>query len=273
MRALRLLAVIVTCVAGGAWAQDASTLADIRQQLTMLNVEMLKLKRELSTTGGASVSVSGASVLDRVNAMESELARLTAKAEELEFRVNRIVDDGTRRIGDLEFRLVELEGGDVSQLGETSTLGGAGQASTSAPAPTPQGGTGQGELAVGEKADFERAKEALAQGDFRAAADQFAAFNATYPGGPLAAEADLRRGEALDGVGDVREAARAYLASFGTAPTGPHASDALFRLGRALGQLGQVQEACMTLGEVGVRFPSAPQVAQAAQERQQLGCN
>ena len=59
--------------------------------------------------------------------MESELQRLTSKTEELENRVNRIVADGTRRIGDLEFRLVELEGGDVGALGQTSTLGGEGQ--------------------------------------------------------------------------------------------------------------------------------------------------
>ena len=41
-------------------AQDDATLADIRQELTVLFVEVQKLKRELSTTGGA-VSNVGAS--------------------------------------------------------------------------------------------------------------------------------------------------------------------------------------------------------------------
>jgi hypothetical protein len=59
-----------------------------------------------------------------VNSIEAELSRLTARTEELSNRIDRIVADGTNRIGDLEFRLVELEGGDVSRLGETSTLGG-----------------------------------------------------------------------------------------------------------------------------------------------------
>ena len=36
-------------------AQDAQTLADVRQELTVLNVEVQKLRRELSTTGGASL--------------------------------------------------------------------------------------------------------------------------------------------------------------------------------------------------------------------------
>ena len=76
------------------------------------------------------------------------------------------------------------------------------------------------QLAANEQADFERAQAALASGDFRAAADQFATFNQTYPGGPLTIEATLRRGEALEGLGDVREGARAYLASFTLDPTG-----------------------------------------------------
>jgi len=254
-------------------AQDDQTLADVRQELNILFVEVQKLRRELSTTGGVSTSTGGSSVLDRVGAMESELQRLTSKTEELENRINRIVDDGTRRIGDLEFRLVELEGGDVGKLGQTTTLGGEGQASVSAPLTAPATPTDEASLAVGEEADFKRAQEALASGDFRAAADLFATFNQTYPGGPLAAEAELRRGDALQGLGDSKEAARAFLTAFSTAPEGPMAPQALFELGRALGQLGQTQEACVTLSEVGVRFPTTPAVAEAENQRLALGCS
>lgn len=257
-----------------AQAQDAQTLADVRQELTVLNVEVQKLRRELSTTGGASINITGSSVLERVNAMESELQRLTSKTEELENRIGRVVADGTNRIGDLEFRLVELEGGDVGSLGQTSTLGGGDAPATNAPAapPTQSTPTNTAELAVGEADDFERAKAALATGDFRAAADQFATFNQTYPGGPLGPEADLRRGDALSGLGDTREAARAYLASFSADPEGPTAPEALYQLGRSLGALEQFQEACVTLGEVATRFPLSPFVPQAAGERAALNC-
>ena len=105
-------------------AQDDQTLADIRQELTMLYVEVQRLRRELSTTGSAGIQTGGDTVLERMSVIESELQRLTSKTEQLEFRVNRIVEDGTNRIGDLEFRLVELEGGDIGALGETTTLGG-----------------------------------------------------------------------------------------------------------------------------------------------------
>ncbi|HBB83851.1 MAG TPA: tol-pal system protein YbgF, partial [Sulfitobacter sp.] len=235
----------------------------------------------------------GNSVLERVGTMESELQRLTSKTEEMENRINRVVSDGTNRIGDLEYRLVELEGGDLGALGETSTLGGGETPAVAAPGTDParevvevapgSGGAdtsggiitpiNEAELAVSEKTDFERAQGALASGDFRSAADLFATFNQTYPGSPLAAESELRRGEALTGLGDNREAARAYLAAFSTDPEGPVAPQSLFELGRALGVLEQTQEACVTLSEVAVRFPNAPQVSQAEAQRQTLGCS
>lgn len=272
-RTLIACALAFTLTHTPAQAQDAETLADVRQELTILFVEVQKLKRELSTTGGGALNTGGNSVLERVGAMESELQRLTAKSEELENRINRIVADGTNRIGDLEFRLVELEGGDVSTLGTTTTLGGDGQTSVSTPLTAPATPTDQASLAVGEAADFKRAQEALASGDFRTAADLFAAFNETYPGGPLAAEADLRRGEALSGMGDTREAARAFLAGFSVDPVGPMAPQTLYELGRALGQLGQTQEACVTLGEVELRFPQSPAVALAEDTRRSIGCS
>ncbi len=253
--------------AGSAFAQD-QTLADIRQELSMLYVQVQRLKRELSTTGTPGAVPQGGSTLERVDAIERELQNLTGKAEKLEYRINRVVKDGTNRIGDLEFRLVELEGGDVSKLGETTTLGGI----EPGPAPAPQPETETIELAVGEKADFERASEALAQGDFRTAADLFAAFGETYPGGPMTARAHLKRGEAHAGLGNKTDAARAYLEAFSTDPNGADAPEALFRLGQGLGYLGQTSEACVTLAEVGLRFPGGAAMTQAQQEMTKLGC-
>lgn len=254
-------------------AQDAQTLADIRQELTVLYVEVQRLKRELSTTGAPSVSVSSGSVLDRVTAIEAELQRLTEQTERLEHRIDRVVSDGTNRIGDLEFRLVELEGGDISKLGETTTLGGDTGGNDPAVAGSGGGDAAQNtELAVGEQADFDAASAALEAGNYALSARLFAEFDQAYPGSPLAPEANLRRGKALQGQGDTREAARAFLASFTGDDTGPAAPQALFELGAALGRLGQLSQACVTLGEVGVRFPASDAAASASQEMATLGC-
>ncbi|OED50568.1 tol-pal system protein YbgF [Rhodobacteraceae bacterium (ex Bugula neritina AB1)] len=255
-------------------AQDSQTLADIRQELTVLHVEIQRLKRELSTTGTPSADVSGDTVLDRVAAIESELQRLTLQTEQMNHRIDRIVTDGTNRIGDLEFRLVELEGGDVAALEETTTLGGGDLPAVASPGGVSgTGDTSGGELAIGEQADFDAAEKLLADGVYQDAAEKFAAFNQAYPGSPLAPAAEFSRGKALDGLGDTREAARAYLAAFTGNSAGPVAPKALLELGAALGRLGQAKQACVTLAEVGVRFPGAAQKAEAAAEMTKLGCS
>ncbi|MEX0350442.1 MAG: tol-pal system protein YbgF [Paracoccaceae bacterium] len=263
-------------VGGSALAQDQQTLADIRQELTVLNVEIQRLKREFSTTGAPQTQASGSTVLERVDAIEAELQRLTRLTEQLNQRVDGIVKDGTNRIGDLQFRLCELESGcDIATLPETPTLGGEVTSPlVAAPETAPaQPGAGATELAVGEQADFDAATKALDAQDYARAAELYTAFNTSYPGSPLAAQADLNRGRALDGLGDTREAARAYLASFTGDSAGATAPDALYQLGAALGRLGQNSQACVTLGEVGTRFPNADAVSAANSEMTALGCN
>ena len=269
---MRRFALTVALMIGAtaAVAQDA-TLADIRQQLTVLYGDVQRLRTELSTTGALTTGAVGNTPLERLNAIESELTRLTGKTEELEFRINRITVDGTNRIGDLEFRLCELEEGcDIGQLGDTPSLGGVDSASnvpTAAPPPADAP-----TLAVGEQQDYQRAQEALASGDFRGAADLLETFGTTYPGSPLSEDAALARGKALDGLGETANAARAYLQAFSGNPEGSQAPEALFRLGNALGGVGQIQDACVTLNEVAVRFPTSPFVAEAATARDTLGC-
>lgn len=254
-------------------AQD-ETLADIRQQLTVLYVDIQKLRTELSTTGGLTAGQAGNTPLDRLNGIEAELQRLTSKTEELEFRINRITVDGTNRIGDLEFRLCELEDGcDISLLGDTPSLGGVDNGSTvpvADPAPAP--GVGPA-LAIGEQGDVERAEEALAQGDFRGAADLLATFGAAYPGSPLAAKAEFLRGRAFEGMGEMVNAARSYLESFSADPAGAQAPEALYKLGFSLGEIGQKDDACLTLAEVGIRFPGNAILTDAQAAMTNLGCS
>jgi tol-pal system protein YbgF len=276
---VRLIAFVIgLAVALPAAAQDrAQTLADIRQELSGLWMEIQNLKRELSTTGGAGSNLQGTSIPDRVNSIEAQLSSLTAKTEELSNRIDRIVTDGTNRIGDLEFRLVELEGGDVSQLGQTSTLGGGEVPAVAAPAPLPAappaaGGMAGPELAMSERNDFDRAKGALDRGEFELAATELARFTETYPGSPLTGEAHFWRGEALSALGDQSGAARAYLDSFSGDPQGVMAPDALLQLGLALDRLGQRQESCVMLGEVTVRFPTSAASLEAQTARGSMGC-
>lgn len=259
-------------------AQDrAETLADIRNELGQLAAEFNALKAELVASGAATNGSAGGDALTRMDTIEAELARLTARTEEVELKLNRVVADGTNRIGDIEYRLCEAtEGCDPTTLGATPVLGGdAGAApplATDAGAAPATGSTGGAELAVSEQEDFDRAKEVLGQGDFPGAAALFATYAESYPGGPLIPEAHYLRGEALSKQGDTGNAARAYLDAFSAKPDGPIAPDALLKLGEGLGVLGQVPEACVTLGEVGTRFPGSMAATQATVAMQGFGC-
>ncbi|MFO1201037.1 MAG: tol-pal system protein YbgF [Tabrizicola sp.] len=261
-------------------AQDkAETLADIRNELAQLAAEFNALKAEMVASGAMTNGSAGGDALTRMDTIEAELARLNARTEEVELKLNRVVSDGTNRIGDIEYRLCEAtEGCDPTSLGATPELGSDGAAApapvatdagTAAPATDTTGGA---EMAVAEKEDFDRAKEVLGQGDFPRAAELFAAYAQSYPGGPLVPEALYLRGEALSQTGDTAGASRAYLDAFSAKQDGPLAPDALLKLGEGLGTLGQVQEACVTLAEVGKRFPTSTAAPQSTVAMQGLGC-
>ncbi len=273
---LRVLALAVMLLPGLAHGQDrAQTLADIKAELAALNGEFNALKSELMTSGGVTSGAAGGSALQRMDSIEQALVRLTAKTEEVELKLNRVVSDGTNRLGDLEFRVTELEGGDIGGIPETPPLGGDTAAAAPAVAPavpeqTPT--SGGAELAIGEQESFDRAKGVLGQGDFRAAAQEFDTFAQSYPGSPLMQEAQILKGDALKQMGDTANAARAYLDAFSGKPDGGQAATALLKLGVSLADLGQTAEACVTLSEVGVRFPASPAATEAQGKLAGMAC-
>jgi len=268
-----LLPFIALCIGlafAGPVLADRETLADIRQELALLSTEMQRLRSELSTTQGAGTGLGGGSVLDRVSAMDGELSRLIARTEELELRIQRIVADGTNRIADIEFRLVELEGGNPGTLPMPRPLGGEPALAPVGAAPDPD--RAEPFLAVSERDDFARARAAFDDGDHATAISRFSAFVETYPGGPLTAEAIFLRGQAHAEIGETSQAARAFLDAFNTDPGGQRAPQALLRLGQSLIDLGQREEGCLMLDEVGHRYPASEFVVAAADSARVHGC-
>jgi tol-pal system protein YbgF len=264
---MRLLLCALILSASPVLAQD--NLADVKAQIAALAGQFNALKAELVQSGAAASGAAGGDALQRLDAIEAEIVRLTARTEEVELRLNRVVQDGTTQLNDLQFRLCELETGcDVMALPDL-TLGGAAPVAAADPQPVV---TDAPPMTVAEEQDFARAQEVLGQGDFRTAADLFATFAQSYPGSPLMQQAQVLRGDALGQLGDTANAARAYLDAFSGAPTGPKAGEALLKLGQGLGALGQQADACTTLAEVGVRFPGSIDATNADVAMQGLGC-
>ncbi|WP_246002287.1 tol-pal system protein YbgF [Pacificibacter maritimus] len=279
MKRILMTSVVALGLAFGqaAQAQDAQTLADIRQEAAILSVEIVKLKRELSTTGAPNTAFAGASTLERVDTMEASLTKLISKLEQLEFRIGRIVDDGTRQLDDINFRLCDLEAGcDIANLPVLEPIGGApenGATDVIAVGPGSQAPMeGGGQLAEAEQSDFDAAKAAYDAGTYQQAADLFGTFAQNYTGGFLTAEAHFMRGEALSQLGQTSEAAKSYLDSFNVSQEGQRAPAALLRLGSSMASLGHIDKGCVMLSEVGNRFAGAPEASEAQAARQSLGC-
>lgn len=255
-----------------ALAQDP-TLADLRAELSALRGQVQALRTELVASGAAGYQAAGGvAAIDRMNAMEQRLARLTDRTEQLGNRIDRVVADASRRVADLEFRLCEMDDGcDLSAL----TMQDLGRTGGAVPNPGPAGPSPEAQrkpTRAGEQTDFDAAREVMAQGDFRRAAQMFGAVAQAHAGGALTAEALFLRGAALDGAGDARGAAAAWLEGFAADPDGPRAAESLLGVARVIADDGDPAAACLYLAEIPARFPGNPLAAEAETRLSRLAC-
>ena len=250
-------------LAGSVQAQtpaQAPGIEDIRADLSVLGQQLEELRGELGASGNTVLSPrDAASALVRIDEINADLQAALGRVEALEIKVGQVIDDGTRRIGDIEFRLSELEGGDPALNPPTTPLGGT---------------DNQSEVISSERQAFNAAKKALDAGDGASAATQLSAFLRDFPDGPLTAQARYLQGEALALQGDYQNAARAYLGSFSGTPDSPFAPLSLYGLSVSLFQLGQGDQACLTLAEIQIRYADIPEdlTRKIAEQRGAMAC-
>ena len=259
---MRILITALAIFLGGhaiAQEENTRTLGDMKLELEFLSSQIDGLRQELVENGAALSNTNSGPALSRLDAIEHELRVLTGQMEELEHRITTTAGEMENKIGDLEFRLTELEGGTpttpVEKTNETVEI--------------PAGV----ELTVAEREDFEAAKTAFEKSDFAKAAAQFASFTTAYPGGPLSAVAHLYRGKSLYAVQDWKNAGVSYLDSFSAAPKGLRAAEALFGLAESLTKLGKISQACSSFAEIPSRFPESEFAERAGSRQSELGCS
>ncbi|MEM6679471.1 MAG: tol-pal system protein YbgF [Pseudomonadota bacterium] len=234
---------------------------ELRERVDRLEAEVQQMRQ------GA-----GGSTVQRLAEIEAELQRITGEIERLSYRIETIARDAERRFGDFEFRLTELEGGDVAALpANPPPLGGGGSGGG--------GGTGGGSgggftaVSVSEQRALDDAVRFVQQGRLADADDALDDFLASYPASPLVPRAHYWRGETAFTGGSYQRAARAYLTGYEADPDGPAAADNLVKLGVSLARLGQFNEACLTFTEVRTRFPTSTRaVGEAESEAGRLAC-
>lgn len=273
MRGLRILSLLcLALVPLGANAQE-DTLGQLRAEISALSSVVAELAQGLSA--GSVVPPAGleGSVIDQLERLRGDLASLTARTEALEFRIRRVVDDASNRIGDMEFRLTELEGGDPAALPSTRPLGEApGQTAVQDSPAQPDAATPAPMLAAGEQMAFDAARDLLADGRLDEGVAAMSAFLETYPGSPLTAQASRLLADAQRSIGAEADAARTWLNLYMANPDGRDAPLALLELGQSLDKLDQRSEACVMFEELLTRFPDSPEALEGRGIAQTLGC-
>lgn len=272
VRIFALTAVLAaSLLSAGAHAQQqqwsgSSSPEDLRYRLDILDAELADIRARLGGEVGSIVRQpsggAGAVSDNRLIQLESEIRRLTATVEQLQNRVERIASDATRRFGDIEFRLNEIEGNPTG--GSVGAVGG--------PTQNPNTNTNVAATSVAEQNALDRAAKDVQQGRFDQAEDRLRRFMNDYQGSPLTGDAWYWLGESQSVRGQNAEAARSYLNGYNFDRRGQRASANLLRLGVTLGRLGQLNEACLTLREVGTQFPNTAEVSKANAESSQLNC-
>jgi tol-pal system protein YbgF len=273
-------AIGLLAAAPGAHAQSGASAQELRYRLDQLDAELADIRARLGI--GPAVSGGGAALSgSRITELEGEVRRLTAMVEEMQNTQRRIAEEAARRFSDIEFRLTELEGGDIGGLepvpplgGVRSDLGAGLDQGTSIGQISPQQGGQLAAVSIAEQGDLDRAAADVQQGRYDQAEDRLRRFLSDYPASPLSGDAWYWLGESQLVRGNAGEAARSYLSGYNADRGGPRAAHNLYRLGVALGRLGQVDEACLTLREVSTQFPSAPDnlVGKAQTEADALSC-
>lgn len=260
---------------------------ELRYRLSVIDAELATIRAQLGQldTGGSSAgagAAAGASASQlEIGRLQAELQRLTGQVERLGFRIDQIAEDATRRFGDIEFRLTELEGGDPSQVGAVAPVGGQAVASPGLSDPGsvaatsgPALATATPQVSISESEELQRAVKDIEQGRFDQGEDRIRRFLNSYPNSPLEGEALYWLAESQLVRGQLQDAARSYLNGYNANRRGPAAARNLMKLGVTLGKLGQQNEACLTLREVARQFPNAPAEVsqQAAEEAAALSC-
>lgn len=264
-------------LAGAASAQgvDYYEFRQLEKKLEKAQVELQRL----------SNAVSGGDFQQRLEQVNSEISRVTGELEQLEFRVRQHEQQSTQKLEDLEYRIIELEGGDPAILFQEDAPVQPQQHGSLAEPGQPSGGTlgtlttnttGQtvaAPAASAEQAAFDAGVLAAQAGRQSEAKNLLEGFVSRYPDSPLAGEAYHWLGESYLAGGDYQSAASRFLDAATLYPSNAKAPDSLVRLGMTLSLLGQNQVACSTLAEVRQRYPGAASAVQQANlEAQRAGC-
>jgi TolA-binding protein len=222
-----------------------------------------------------------ASLVARMDSLEQQVRELRGHIDTIENTVQRQGEDLGKQVGDLNFRLQNLEGGRRPEAYAPPRRPEAYAPPPGSPPPAamspPPSALGtlpenvppyppSGQSAMNEtpgppprptsEVSLQSGYAALARHDYPGAAATAQAILAGNRTSPRAYDAQYLLAEALAGQHDWSRAAIAYDDTYNRNRTGPHAQEALLGLARALVGLGDKKAACGSLQKLHNEFPN-----------------
>lgn len=270
------LAPAAVALAVGLAAAPARAQVDSREAIALQN-QILELRRDLQAVqaqrgapalppparrgGDGGGSEIAAQLLDRVAQLEDDVRRLRGQLDEQANASRRQMDDLSKQVADLNFRLQN-----AGPSGGPGPRASNPDASAAGPAPS---GRRPAELAMQE------GNAALARRDYGVAEAAAREVLSGGRGGPRSGDAQFLLAQALMGKRDYPGAAVAYDDAYNRSRTGSRAPDALLGLANALSALNDRANACAALDKLRTEFPAPRQNLReaAAAARGRSGCS
>jgi tol-pal system protein YbgF len=250
MKAIRYPLLVLALSVQSGWAASPDELAqkvgDLQKAVQAQEARLSRLESQLQNQGLLNL-------LNQVEALKAEVARLRGSQEELAYQQSTADKRVKELFADLDDRMKELESRPaVAAPAPAVRLQPAQVLSTSA---TPATGAAPARDGENETRAYEAAHQLVKSGRYKDAVLAFQSFAKTYPNSNLVPNALYWTGFSYVGMSDFERAAASYQQLIGAYPNSPKTPDAMLSLARAQVQMKDMASATATLEKLIERFP------------------
>jgi tol-pal system protein YbgF len=207
-------------------------------------------------------------LIDRVGNLEEENRNFRGQLEEARHEIAQLTKRMETLSADVDYRLNNAESGGAP--------GGLPSSSSSSSEPTSPISSssergGESSSPSTSKDAYEKARNLLEQGDYKAAEHAFSSFVISYPKDEQAGAAQYWYGVTFFARGEYEKAATAFAKGYKNYPKSPKAPDMLLKLAKSLGELDRNADACTALDQLTSEYPKAHK-SEAVAEKKKREC-
>ncbi|MBL8677193.1 MAG: tol-pal system protein YbgF [Alphaproteobacteria bacterium] len=214
-------------------------------------------------------------LIDRVGNLEEENRNFRGQLEEAHHEIDQLTKRMETLSADVDYRLNNAESGGMpggvpssSERVSPTSSSSKREGDSSSPSSSKRGEESSGPSSSDA---YEKARNLLEQGDYKAAEHAFSSFVISYPKDEQAGAAQYWYGVTFFARGEYEKAATAFAKGYKNYPKSPKAPDMLLKLAKSLGELDRNADACTALDQLTSEYPKALK-SEAAAEKKKRKC-